>query len=359
MRRCERGDAETQRNDAGIVNLPETRFFLFGMGNRPKLLYRAGQLLDVATHEPVARWPVRAERIVPEEYRVELAGRDGDVAIFEDEAGVWVEQGGRLAPISQSPPIRLPRFETFRRRKLLRVLHHEMLVNIVAGRPSPNLFAYTKPWYRDAAMVAMALKLTGNETLLADWIGSLRDPFDRNNGGACEPDNLGQALYLISLTHSPAHPLVEEILAAAERFRRGDHIAGMTDGREHPAYQTKWLKFGLAALKLDDFWQIPAEPDSYSSLFWMAYRDEHVPAGRFNSRQRERYPYLAWAEAHFHNAPPPMELANPGYPLTWESHASQADYAAAAWVSGDFASRQICMPHAWHAAEMFLYLSEE
>jgi hypothetical protein len=342
------------------MDLPETHFFLFGMGDRPKMLYRAGQLLDAATGQPIARWPIRSERILPADYRVEMSHRDGgQVVIFEDESGVWVDRGGRVEPVAQSD-LTLPRFETFRHAALLRVLHHELLINIVDGLPLPNPFVYRglAPWRRDAAMMAMALKLTDNCHLIGDWVRSLDEPFDRNNAGHCEPDNLGQTLYLISLASSAAHPLVEPILAAAERFRRGQHIAGLTDGAEHPVYQTKWLKFGLASLKLDDFWQIPDVPDSYSALFWMDYRDQHVPAGGFSPRARERYPYLAWAEAHFHALAPPMDLANPGYPVTWEAHASQADYEAMAWIDRAFVDRRICMPHSWHAAEMFLYLIE-
>ncbi|MDD4890314.1 MAG: hypothetical protein PHU85_10330 [Phycisphaerae bacterium] len=340
------------------MDLPETHFYLFGMGDRPKMLYRSGQLLDAMTRETIARFPVRSERIMPADYRVEWVATDGSAgAIFEDEAGVWLERGRELRPLARGK-LSLPQFETFRHAALLRVLHHEMLINIIAGRPVPNLFVYPKPWLRDAASVAMALKLTGNVNLLSDWIGSLADPFDRNNAGNSEPDNLGQTLYLASLTSSPVHPVVEAAVAAAEQCRRGDYIVGITDGREHPVYQTKWLKFGLAALKLDDPFEIPEIADSYSSLFWMGYRDRHVPAGRFNQRQRESYPYLAWAEAHFHGTPPPMELSSPGYPMTWEAAASQAEYAAMAWVGQDFTDRRICMPHSWHAAEMFLYLIE-
>ena len=343
--------------------LPQSRFYLFGMGDRPKMVYRAGQLLDAATAQPIARWPIRNERIIPSEYRVEMTAADGgDLAIFEDEAGVWLDRAGRIEPIAQSK-LTLPRFETFRHGALLRVLHHEVLISIVEGLPLPNSFVYRHlpPWRRDAAMMAMVLKITGNTSLLADWIGSLDSPFDRNNAGECEPDNLGQSLYLLSLIPGGGqHPLVEQILAEAEagKVRRGSYIAGRSDFAEHPVYQTKWLKFGLASLKLDDFWQIPEIADSYSALFWMDYRDQHVPAGRFSPQHRQWYPYLAWAEAHFYNSPPPMDLANSGYPMTWEARASQADYEAMGWIDRAFVDGRICMPHSWHAAEMFLYLVE-
>jgi len=342
----------------GKGHVGDPGFYLFGMGDRPKMLYRSGRLLDAMTRQTIARLPVRSERIMPAEYRVEWTATDGSSgAIFEDDSGVWLRHGPDLRPLAQSS-LSLPRFEASPHAATLRVLHHELLINIVAGRPLPSLFVYPRPWLRDGAMVAMALERTGNAPLLADWIGSLRDPFDRNNAGHREPDNLGQTLYLVSLASSAAHPVVEAVLAAAEGVRRGDHIAGITDGQEHPVYQTKWLKFGLAALKLDDPFDIPEIADPYSSLFWMACRDRHVPAGRFDRRRRRRYPYLAWAEAHFHRDAPPMELLGAGYPMTWESSASEADYPAMAWVSQDLAGRRTCMPHSWHAAEAFLYLIE-
>jgi hypothetical protein len=61
---------------------------------------------------------------------------------------------------------------------------------------------------------------------------------------------------------------------------------------EHPVYQTKWLKFALKSLGLDDPFRIPAVFDSYSSLFRMEYRSEHVPGARFSSRTLALYPYL-------------------------------------------------------------------
>jgi len=65
-----------------------------------------------------------------------------------------------------------------------------VLVNIVPAGPVPNLFVYRKPRCRDAAMVCMVLQRTGNLHLVADWIASLRRPFDLNNARNREPDSL-------------------------------------------------------------------------------------------------------------------------------------------------------------------------
>lgn len=344
-------------NPVGTVH-PGEPFFLFGAGARRKLLYTRGVLADALTAEVVARWDAENVHYDPASCALELTAAGTRVRLYEDEAGVWLEQGGRKDRLSGGH-VALPDFGTHPHAALLRVLHHEILVNLVAGGPLPNLFVYQKPWYRDAAMVAMVLAHTGNVHLIAPWVEGLLEPFDRNNAGHREPDNLGQALYLVSLVGDRRHPLVESVLEAIPEFLDGDHLVGPSDFAEHPVYQTKWLKFGLRALGLPDPYRIPAVFDSYSALFWMAYRDEHVPGPGFSPELTRPYPYLGWAEAHFWGHEPPLELAGRSYPLTWEGDASQADYAGMSPVDAVYAAARTCLPHTWHAAEMFLYLLEK
>jgi hypothetical protein len=384
-----------------MMRLPGTPFFLLGMGGREKVLYRAGALLDPTTGEVIRQWEVRSERVEPAAYAVHLETTAGKrVSIFEDEEACWLETEGQrgdpvspglLAPAAEDQPrkkgglpiasqvtrrvlsrghVNLPTFAGHRYAQVLRVLHQEMLVNIRvpalrAGAPLPNLIVYDKPWYRDAAMVCMCLEKTGNLHLVRDWILGLREPFDRNNASTCEPDNLGQALYLISLVANASHPLVKVILEEVEKFRTGDYIVGSTDSGQYPVYQTKWLKFGLRALGLPDPFQIPPVFDPYSALFWMDYREQHVPGPRFKQMSRERYPYLGWAEDHFYGDPPGRVPASPMraggglvYPLTWEAFASEAKYEKMAVVSEEYVNLKLAAPHTWHAAEMFLRLLE-
>ena len=337
------------------MDLPESPFYLFGMCGRRKLLYRSGRLLDAFSGEQLASWDVISESIQPAQYRVWLRTRGhGEAAIVEDEEGVWLEEGGGRSCLTAGR-VNLPAFAGHPHEPVLRAAHQEVLINIVAGRPVPNLLAYPRPWYRDAAMMAMCLERTGNLHLIADWVRSLRECFDRNNAGVCEADNLGQVLYLISLVSGRHHPLVTKVLKTVPRFRRGRHVVGLTDSAEHAVYQTKWLKFGLRALGLDDPYEIPAEFDSYSALFWMDYRQAHVPGEPFGQQSKDNYPYLGWAEAHFHGRPPPAPVDPRRYPLTWEAHASQARYERMGIISDEHVRRRIAAPHAWHAAEIFLY----
>jgi len=337
------------------MKLPDCEFYLFGMGQRRKLLYKHGMLSDALTGETIRKWDVASESICSAEYSVKLEMPNGERAVIrEGERGLWVEENEDKGCLAESH-IALPRFEGHPHASLLRSLHQEILINIVDGKPVPNFSVYSKPWYRDAAMMCMCLERTDNLHLVKEWICELEEPFDRNNAGNCEPDNLGQALYMLSLVSGASHPLVGTILQTIPQFRKGNHIVGITDGAEHPVYQTKWLKFGLRCLGLDDLYEIPEVFDSYSALFWMDYTQAHVNGPHFTEKSKELYPYLGWAEAHFHHWMPKVTLGEHQYPLTWEAHASQADYNGMALVSQQYVERRICAPHAWHAAEMFLY----
>ena len=90
---------------------------------------------------------------------------------------------------------------------------------------------------------------------------------------------------------------------------------------------------------------------------WAHWAERHTLFVVVPEFSRELYPYLAWAEAHFHGRPPPMDLSG-GAPLTWEARASEADYGRMAAVLPGHAEARISLPHTWHAAEMFLYLIE-
>ena len=343
----------------GARDLPDVPFFQFGMGLRTKYLFRNGALLNARTGTEVQRWPVKQAVIVPPDYRVRLVTSDGRaVEIQENEEGVWIEQDGvRRALEGTRKAVRLPDFRGRRYSTVLRVLHHEILINVTDAGPVPNFYVYRKPWYRDGAMMAMCLKTTGNLDLVRDWILDLTEPYDRNNAGETEADNPGQVLYLISLVSDKKHPLVtkalEELHKLEVRGQDGRFIKGRSDFSEHPVYQTKWTKYGLRALGLDDPYVIPRLADSYSSLFWMDWRDVHVRGTE--AVDRDHYPYLGWATDHFLDKQL-SPISNRDYPLTWETDASQADYRGMGIVDPAFVSQKIAAPHTWHAAEVFLYL---
>jgi hypothetical protein len=343
----------------GVRDMPDVPFFQFGMGNRAKYLFKDGVLSEALTGKEFRNWGKVQALIVPSEYTVVFTNAQGAlIRIAEDEKGAWIEENARKLPLPNTEgPIRLPRFSDYRYAPILRVLHHEILVNVVEGRPVPNLYVYKKPWYRDGAMMAMCLKATGNLDLIRDWVSGLQEVFDRNNAGESEADNPGQVLYLISLVSDRTHPLVPAVLKSLKALEVSDdhglYIQGRSDFAEHPVYQTKWAKFGLRALGLADPYSIPAVRDTYSSLFWMDYREAHVAGAE--ATDRGFYPYLGWATDHFQRKKL-SPISNRDYPLTWEIRASQADYEGVRRVHSRFTTEKTCVPHTWHAAEIFLYL---
>jgi hypothetical protein len=121
-------------------------------------------------------------------------------------------------------------------------------------------------------------------------------------------------------------------------------------------YQTKWLKYGLRALGLPDPYTIPDMTDSYSALFWMDYKDSYVAGS--DSRSAESYPYLDWGADHYHGTKR-SPISNRDYPLTWELEASQAAYDELERLHPVYVEKQLAAPHTWHAAEVFLYLTDQ
>lgn len=143
--------------------------------------------------------------------------------ISEDEEGVFVNENNIREYLTCTlEHVNLPSFSEYKYSEILKVLHHEILINIVNSRPLPNFFVYDKPWRRDAAMMEMCLKKTNNLALIREWVINLSDIYDRNNNGECEADNLGQTLYLISLFSDKNHPLVAKIIDEAKKYEIKD-----------------------------------------------------------------------------------------------------------------------------------------
>jgi hypothetical protein len=340
------------------MKLPHHSFFLFGMGNRRKLLYKGGGLYDALTGELLRSWSPTHEQIIPQEYAVKWQTRDGKLySLREDEQGVALRVEGTMTYLTGTP-ITLPDFKMSSHANILKVLLHEVLINVLDGKPLTNFLAQTSPTYRDGAIISECLRRTGNLDLVREWILGLREPFDYAREGEREPDNLGQALFLISLVSDKGHPLVPKILDQVKAFSHTDYIDGRTDAAEHPVYQTKWLKFGLKSLGLEDPYKLPVSFDPYASVFWMDYKDIPTNGPPFPEKTKEASPYLAWAEAHFHDWDPPMPIPSKAYPLSWEAGGKENPLGMGI-VSPEFADRKIVSPNARHASEMLLYFLDK
>lgn len=368
------------------------RIFFFGMGNREKYVYRHGALLRLGDSATVFRAPGKChERIVPEEYRVELAAPGGRIAIAEDERGVWIDScGERRCLAGTSAALRLPRFEGKVYARVLRVLHHEMLINIRHGAPLPCLLTYDAPFYRDAAMVALCLERTGNERLLLPWLRRVNTLYDYQ-AGVAEPDNLGELLYMLNMFPGFRPRLREAIMdEARRRLVAADgrwHLTGTTDGGPQPQYQTDWLltalyRGGQSLTAADGRTPLPLATDinhgdDYAELSHFARVEGWRLASRYRTKTRLRtrlhdarialrealaprqqegcslFPYLEWARSNYFSTCR-FAMLSASYPLSWEQSGALSHAERMAFIDPKAAEDRMCYPHSWTAAEMFL-----
>ncbi len=95
--------------------------------------------------------------------------------------------------------------------------------------------------------------------------------------------------------------------------------------------------------------------EQFREEFGGTYHLPNVSFFLFGTGNREKYPYLGWARDHFYSGKNGL-ISDRDYPLTWETEASQADYAGMRIISSEYVKQKIAAPHTWHAAEVFLYL---
>ena len=344
------------------VNVYDVRcddFFLFGMGNRTKYLYKDGQIINIKTKEVIYNLNVEQELIIPHKYTVAIYTKDKQyLRIFENNDGVFIQKNDKSVLEGTDTYINLYEFSGEQYPNLKKVLYHEILINIVDSKPLPNFLVYDNPWYRDAFYVGMVLKNTNNIELIEDWILSVTDIYDCNNSGIKEADNLGELLYLISLVSTKENDMVNKILEEANKLTKenenGKYIEGITDYSNQPFYQTALLKLGLEKLGIDnDEYNLKGLGGSYSALVWW-YDEDSKKDNMFNN---EFYPYLGWAKYH-KDKKGKIYIGNMNL-LTWEKKASNANYDNMKIVDESLNYDMISTTHSWHAAEILLFLMSE
>lgn len=334
--------------------IPEQQFFLFGLGDREKFIYKGGKLINALDGNVAYQWEVEREEFAFADYQVTLFLKSGETLLLhENEKGFYIGEECITASY-----LNLPTFSEYKYSEQLRILHQEILFNIKNGMPLPNIFVYNTPWYRDGAMVGMVLKHSNNLHLIKNWILGISDLYDRNNKGNCEPDNLGQLLYLVSLVADKTHPLVGKIIDEAKRITEGGLLRGLTDYSKHEIYSSLWMELAMKELGIENtFLEIPEEFDTYSRMFWMSPEkvERKTP---YDNKYNEKYPYLWWAVKHFEHEQIDEEYLRISYPMSWEICASEANYEGSKILSENFVADKVGTPHTWHASEMYLYLIE-
>lgn len=346
----------------------EKQFYIFGMGHRDKFIYKSGgSLIKFDTNEEAFKFDVKREKFLYDRYMVVIWTNDGTTyLISEDSCGAYIyditnsstlfEGRTLVKTLTTSEYINLPDFEDTEYPEQLRILHGEILVSFRGTDPVPNIYTYKKPWYRDGAMMALVLEKTKNLHLMRPWALSVKELYDKNNKGNCEPDNLGQLAFVLSYFVDKNYPLIAEIYNEAERIAKGGLLRGLTDYGNHEIYSTLWLRLAFDRLGIRaDFIDIPEEFDSYARMFWMDKKGVET-ATPYDNKYNEWYPYLSWAVYHFSGDEIPSELLKIRYPMSWEICASEANYDLIAPLSQEYAKGKCSAPHSWHAAEMFMCL---
>ncbi len=345
---------------------PEKQFYIFGMGNREKFIYKeGGELIKFATNEVVTSFDVKREKFLFDRYMVVIWTNDEKTYLIKENSyGAYLSDitGGEeklIETLCESEYINLPDFEDYKYPEQLRILHQEILVSFLGDLPVPNIYTYKKPWYRDGAMMALVLEKTKNLHLLRPWALSVKSLYDKNNKGNCEPDNLGQLAFVLSFFVDKNYPLIAEIYNEAERIAQNGLLTGLTDYGHHEIYSTLWLKYAFDKLDIRaDFIKIPKEFDRYARMFWMD-KSEVEADTPFKNEYDELYPYLSWATYHFNDDEINTDLIKIKYPMSWEIKASEAKYDLIAPLSEEYTKNKCSAPHSWHASEMFMYLIEK
>ena len=334
-------------------NIAESVYYVFGMGLRDKYILSGQEnsctltLWKKGGEEIIySDLVIRTEDIDFANYTVEGTLQGSSFSLYENEEGIFFSQNGEIAALSEGVHINIPTFEGYSNRLNMRRIFNELMVNILPEGPTPNFYEYGNIWYRDAALVAMALEKTGNLAQIEGWLKSIDTMYDNSRDPEIdETDNLGQVLYLQSLLPQGERnqELIEDIIAEAARIaaetESKDHMGGITDFDLHPVYQTRWLKFGLERLGLFEEsakYVIPDVYDSYAALCWFdGYGDIGSDIGELVWAKENDiyYPYLRVAKHHFYQILDPIEYTT--YPYTYE------------------AEKKL---HSWHAAELLLYL---
>lgn len=339
-----------------------TDYYYFGMANRRKLVYRPNKLIDIETKKVIKEFQEKEHFIIPNTYTVLIKTIEDDyIMIKEDESGVHFIVNGKDELIEKTDTkINLYSFENQKYQNMLKVLYGEILFNIKDGVIYPNIIVYNSPWYRDAAITSMVLKKTNNTDLIKDWVNSITELYDKQNGGVEEADNLGELLFLLSIPEERNEELISRVETEAERLAKenpnGYYLYGKTDFGDQYKYQNLWYKLGIESVGRTyhfDFDSIPE--DSYSKMAWWS---EYETQEKSAQKESSEYPYLSYATRHKLGVGK-IPINGNLYPLSWEIVASQANYEAYRGLDDYMATAKVSPLHSWSASELLLLLYED
>ena len=380
-----------------ISHKKNSDFFSFGMGDRKKMIYKKGKLIDLKTKQVIRSFDFTHEMIIPNMYTVLLLDQAGQITrIYEDETGVHIEKG-RMAKIwedwnnynqweddrlnnretrlveniasetitTSKNKINLPNFEDSKVGRVLKVLHQEVLVNIDHGKPRTTLMARTNEsgLYREGMVAAMVLEKTNNTWLFEDWMKQIssiydcRNKLEKNEAKCTESaDNPGQLLYLLGAITNSRQDLTNKIKAEVKQKVVNGKFVGEVDGEKMGYYPTALLINGARRNKIDLGYDFNlGKADKYLGLTWWLNDYKEAKHGNIVDPM---HPAKEWASVHQEPGHYGLTtILDEAYPLTFDGELTKAESEEQKLINGHYSHEKgPKLSSIWHASEMFLML---
>lgn len=380
-----------------ISHKKNSDFFSFGMGDRRKMIYKKGKLIDLKTKQVIRSFDFTHEMIIPNMYTVLLLDQAGQITrIYEDETGVHIEKG-RMAKIwedwnnynqweddrlnnretrlveniasetitTSKNKINLPNFEDSKVGRVLKVLHQEVLVNIDHGKPRTTLMTRTNEsgLYREGMVAAMVLEKTNNTWLFEDWMKQIssiydcRNKLEKNEAKCTESaDNPGQLLYLLGAITNSRQDLTNKIKAEVKQKVVNGKFVGEVDGEKMGYYPTALLINGARRNKIDLGYDFNlGKADKYLGLTWWLNDYKEAKHGNIVDPM---HPAKEWASVHQEPGHYGLTtILDEAYPLTFDGELTKAEAEEQKLINGHYSHEKgPKLSSIWHASEMFLML---
>lgn len=380
-----------------ISHKKNSDFFSFGMGDRRKMIYKKGKLIDLKTKQVIRSFDFTHEMIIPNMYTVLLLNQAGQITrIYEDETGVHIEKG-RMAKIwedwnnynqweddrlnnretrlveniasetitTSKNKINLPNFEDSKVGRVLKVLHQEVLVNIDHGKPRTTLMARTNEsgLYREGMVAAMVLEKTNNTWLFEDWMKQIssiydcRNKLEKNEAKCTESaDNPGQLLYLLGAITNSRQDLTNKIKTEVKQKVVNGEFVGEVDGEKMGYYPTALLINGARKNKIDLGYDFNlGKADKYLGLTWWLNDYKEAKHGNIVDPM---HPAKEWASVHQEPGHYGLTtILDEAYPLTFDGELTKAEAEEQKLINEHYSHEKgPKLSSIWHASEMFLML---
>ena len=380
-----------------ISHKKNSDFFSFGMGDRKKMIYKKGKLIDLKTKQVIRSFDFTHEMIIPNMYTVLLLDQAGRITrIYEDETGVHIEKG-RMAKIwedwnnynqweddrlnnretklvenitsetitTSKNKINLPNFEDSKVGRVLKVLHQEVLVNIDHEKPRTTLMARTNEsgLYREGMVAAMVLEKTNNTWLFEDWMKQIssiydcRNKLEKNEMKCIESaDNPGQLLYLLGAITNSRQDLTTKIKAEVRQKAVNGEFVGEVDGVKMGYYPTALLINGARKNKIDLGYDFNlGKADKYLGLTWWLNDYKEAKHGNIVDPM---HPAKEWASVHQEPGHYGLTtILDETYPLTFDGELTKAEAEEQKLINEHYSHEKgPKLSSIWHASEMFLML---